>query len=209
MLGYFANKKLMSRYLYFMMVLCLGVIQTNAQDKLKNEKEVVVQTYINSKWIPDSMFNLRIVAGKKIEVISLNSREMDLSTNNYRQALRKTPGIFVSDHDASGLQTSIATRGLSANRSWEFNMRQNGYDIASDPSGYPEAYYSPTLDAVAAIHVYRGSSALQYGSQFGGMINYQLKDQIGDRPISYEGSQTAGSYGLFNSFNAIGGKKGK
>ena len=85
MLGYFANKKLMSRYLYFMMVLCLGVIQTNAQDKLKNEKEVVVQTYINSKWIPDSMFNLRIVAGKKIEVISLNSREMDLSTNNYRQ----------------------------------------------------------------------------------------------------------------------------
>lgn len=192
-----------------MMVFCLGVVQTNAQDKLKNEKEVVVQTYINSKWIPDSMFNLRIVAGKKIEVISLNSREMDLSTNNYRQALRKTPGIFVSDHDASGLQTSIATRGLSANRSWEFNMRQNGYDIASDPSGYPEAYYSPTLDAVAAIHVYRGSSALQYGSQFGGMINYQLKDQIGDRPISYEGSQTAGSFGLFNSFNAIGGKKGK
>ena len=199
----------MPRYLFFMIVFCLGIVQTNAQDKLKIEKEVVVQTYINSKWIPDSMFNLRIVAGKKIEVISLNSREMDLSTNNYRQALRKTPGIFVSDHDASGLQTSIATRGLSANRSWEFNMRQNGYDIASDPSGYPEAYYSPTLDAVAAIHVYRGSSALQYGSQFGGMINYQLKDQIGDRPISYEGSQTAGSFGLFNSFNAIGGKKGK
>lgn len=178
------------------------------QDGQLHPSEVVVKSYQQTKWIPDSIFNLRIVAGKKMEVVSLNSKDADLSTNNYRQALRKTPGIFVSEHDASGLQTSISTRGLSANRSWEFNMRQNGYDIASDPSGYAEAYYTPTLDAVASIHVYRGSSVLQYGSQFGGMINYQLKENIGERPIVYEGSHTAGSFGMFNSFNAIGGKKG-
>ena len=183
-------------------------IHTLSQDDHLQTSEVVVKTYQNSKWIPDSIFNLRIVAGKKIEVVTLNSKEVDLSTNNYRQAFRKTPGLFVSEHDASGLQTSISTRGLSANRSWEFNMRQNGYDISADPSGYAEAYYSPTLDAVANIQVFRGSSALQYGSQFGGMINYQLKENIGERPIVYEGSHTAGSFGMFNSYNAIGGKKG-
>lgn len=181
-----------------------------AQDSLINTitTDVVVRNYPLNKIFPDSIYGMNIVAGKKMEVLFLNVRDMDLSTNNYRQVFRKTPGIFVSDHDASGLQTSISTRGLSANRSWEFNMRQNGYDIAADPSGYPEAYYSPTLDAVASIEVYRGSSALQYGSQFGGMINYQLKDQIGERPLTYEGSHTAGSFGLFNSFNAIGGKQG-
>ena len=165
-----------------------------AQDSLINTitTDVIVRNYPLIKIFPDSIYGMNIVAGKKMEVLFLNVRDMDLSTNNYRQVFRKTPGIFVSDHDASGLQTSISTRGLSANRSWEFNMRQNGYDIAADPSGYPEAYYSPTLDAVANIEVYRGSSALQYGSQFGGMINYQLKDQIGERPLTYEGSHTAG-----------------
>lgn len=180
-----------------------------SQDKNKITSDVVVRTYPSTKIIPDSLYNYKLVAGKKVEVLILNTREMDLSTNNYRQVFRKTPGIFVSEHDASGLQTSISTRGLSANRSWEFNMRQNGYDISADPSGYPEAYFSPTLDAVSSVEVYRGSSALQYGSQFGGMINYQLKDQLGDRTLSYEGSHTAGSFGMFNSYNAIGGKSGK
>lgn len=178
------------------------------QDKSQISAEIIVRTYVNTKSLPDSIFNMKITTGKKVEFITLNTRELDLSTNNYRQAFRKTPGIFVSDHDASGLQTSISTRGLSANRSWEFNMRQNGYDISADPSGYPESYYSPTLDAVSNIQIYRGSSALQYGSQFGGMINYQLKDQLGDKPFNYEGSHTAGSFGLYNSFNAISGKQG-
>jgi Fe(3+) dicitrate transport protein len=152
---------------------------------------------------------MNILSGKKMEVVLLSQRNVDASSNAYRQAFRKSPGIFVSEHDPSGLQTSISTRGLSANRSWEFNMRQNGYDIAADPSGYPEAYFSPTLDAVSSIEVYRGSSALQYGTQFGGLINYQLKDNTGEKPFSYEGSHYSGSFGLVNSFNAIGGKQGK
>lgn len=199
----------MRHSIFISLLILFSQVYTYSQDKTRMTSDVVVRTYPATKLTPDSIYNLRIVAGKKVEVLLLNTRDMDLSTNNYRQVFRKTPGIFVSEHDASGLQTSISTRGLSANRSWEFNMRQNGYDIAADPSGYPEAYFSPTLDAVSSVEVYRGSSALQYGSQFGGMINYQLKDQLGDRTLSYEGSHTAGSFGMFNSYNAIGGKSGK
>jgi Fe(3+) dicitrate transport protein len=173
--------------------------------KISTQSDVLVRTYQMMKQLPDSTYNMKIVSGKKMEVISLNAFQLDLSTNNYRQLFKRTPGIYVSEHDASGLQTSISTRGLSANRSWEFNMRQNGYDIAADPSGYPESYYTPTLDAVSKVEVHRGSSALQYGTQFGGMINYQFKDKLTDQPFSLENSQTIGSFGLFNSFTAIGG----
>ena len=144
--------------------------------KISTQSDVLVRTYQIMKQLPDSIYQMKIVSGKKMEIISLNAQQLDLSTNNYRQLFKRTPGIYVSEHDASGLQASISTRGLSANRSWEFNMRQNGYDIAADPSGYPETYYTPTLDAVAKVDVYRGSSALQYGTQFGGMINYQFKE---------------------------------
>ncbi|MFM1915560.1 MAG: hypothetical protein RLZZ531_1229 [Bacteroidota bacterium] len=173
--------------------------------KISTQSDILVRTYQIMKQLPDSTYNMKIVSGKKMEIISLNALQLDLSTNNYRQLFKRTPGIYVSEHDASGLQTSISTRGLSANRSWEFNMRQNGYDIAADPSGYPESYYTPTLDAVSKVEVHRGSSALQYGTQFGGMINYQFKDKLTDQPFSLENSQTIGSFGLFNSFTAIGG----
>jgi Fe(3+) dicitrate transport protein len=127
-----------------------------------------------------------------------------------RQVLAKVPGIHIWESDPSGIQIGIAARGLSPNRSWEFNVRQNGYDIAADPFGYPEAYYNPQLQAVQRIEIVRGQGALQYGPQFGGMVNYILKNgsEI-NKPVEFESQQTIGSNGLLNSFNAIGGKKGK
>ena len=127
-----------------------------------------------------------------------------------RQVLAKVPGIHIWESDPSGIQIGIAARGLSPNRSWEFNIRQNGYDIAADPFGYPEAYYNPQLQAVQRIEIVRGQGALQYGPQFGGMVNYILKNgsEI-NKPVEFETQQTIGSNGLLNSFNAIGGKKGK
>ena len=77
--------------------------------------------------------------------------------------------------DPRGIQIGIAASGLSPNISWEFNVRQNGYDIAADPFGYPEAYYNPQMQAIQRIEIIRGQGALQYGPQFGGMVNYILK----------------------------------
>lgn len=197
----------MMRYPFLFVLVCLSsrLFSQDSLLKISTQSDVLVRTYQIMKQLPDSIYQMKIVSGKKMEIISLNAQQLDLSTNNYRQLFKRTPGIYVSEHDASGLQASISTRGLSANRSWEFNMRQNGYDIAADPSGYPESYYTPTLDAVSKVEVHRGSSALQYGTQFGGMINYQFKDKLNDQPFSLENSHTIGSFGLFNSFTALGG----
>ncbi len=151
-----------------------------------------------------------IYAGKKNALIVLDNVKGNVVTNTMRQVLAKVPGIHVWESDPSGIQIGIAARGLSPNRSWEFNIRQNGYDIAADPFGYPEAYYNPQLQAVQRIEVVRGQGSLQYGPQFGGLVNYILRNGSDiDKPFQFETQQTIGSNALLNSYNAIGGKAGK
>ncbi len=151
-----------------------------------------------------------IYAGKKNALIMLDNVQGNIVSNTMRQVLAKVPGIHIWESDPSGIQIGIAARGLSPNRSWEFNVRQNGYDIAADPFGYPEAYYNPQLQAVQRLEIVRGQGSLQYGPQFGGLVNYILRNgsEI-KKPLEFETQQTIGSNGLFNSYNAIGGKKGK
>ena len=151
-----------------------------------------------------------IYAGKKNALIVLDNVKGNVVTNTMRQVLAKVPGIHIWESDPSGTQIGIAARGLSPNRSWEFNVRQNGYDIAADPFGYPEAYYNPQLQAVQRIEVVRGQGSLQYGPQFGGLVNYILRNgsEI-NKPFQFETQQTIGSNGLLNSYNAIGGNTEK
>jgi len=152
---------------------------------------------------------VRIYGGKKSAYISPEKLNIDLSSNNSRQLFGRVPGIMVWESDGSGIQTGIATRGLSPNRSWEFNMRQNGYDISSDVFGYPEAYYTPPADAVAKIEILRGASSLQYGPQFGGMINYVFDSAPSKNGSTTKIRQSFGSYGLFNNFISTGIRKDK
>lgn len=151
-----------------------------------------------------------IYAGKKNALIVLDNVQGNIVNNTMRQVLAKVPGIHIWESDPSGIQIGIAARGLSPNRSWEFNIRQNGYDIAADPFGYPEAYYNPQLQAVQRIEIVRGAGSLQYGPQFGGMVNYILRNgsEI-KKPFEFETQQTVGSNNLINSYNAIGGKTDK
>jgi len=151
-----------------------------------------------------------IYAGKKNALIVLDNVQGNVVNNTMRQVLAKVPGIHIWESDPSGIQIGIAARGLSPNRSWEFNVRQNGYDIAADPYGYPEAYYNPQLQAVQRIEIVRGAGSLQYGPQFGGLVNYILRNgsEI-NKKFEFETQQTIGSNALFNSYNAIGGKTDK
>lgn len=150
-----------------------------------------------------------IYSGKKNEVLLLDSMNADLAQNKARDVFARVPGITSWELDGSGTQTSIGARGLSPHRSWEFNVNQNGYNVNNDLYGYPEAMYNPPLEAVQEIQIIRGSAALQYGPQFGGMLNYVIKKPLTLKAVAFETQQTYGSFNTFNSFNAISGKKGK
>lgn len=150
-----------------------------------------------------------INATKKNEVIKLDNLNANLAMNNSRQIFSRTPGISVWENDGSGIQLGVASRGLSPNRSWEFNVRMNGYDITPDPMGYPEAYYTPPMEVVDKIEIVRGTSSLQYGPQFGGLMNFVLRKPDISTRITVESQNTTGSNGLFSTFNYIGGTEGR
>ncbi|HXC06982.1 MAG TPA: carboxypeptidase-like regulatory domain-containing protein, partial [Bacteroidia bacterium] len=147
-----------------------------------------------------------IYSGKKTEVLLLDSMDANTAQNNPRQVLGRIPGANFSETEGSGFPSNgIGFRGLNPAQSVELDTRQNGYNIAGDIYGYPESYYLPPLEAIERIEVIRGASSLQYGPQFGGVINYIVKDPPLNKPFVYTTEQTVGSYGLFNSFNGFGG----
>ncbi len=150
-----------------------------------------------------------IYEAKKSEVIVLSDVTANLATNNSRQIYSKVPGLNIWESDGAGLQLGIGGRGLSPNRTSNFNTRQNGYDISADALGYPESYYTPPAEAVEKIQIVRGAASLQYGTQFGGMINFVMKKGPANTPLELTSRQTIGSFGLFNSFNSLGGTTGK
>jgi len=152
--------------------------------------------------------NSGIFAGKKTEVVIMESVTGNLATNNPRQVFSKITGINIWESDAVGLQLGIGGRGLNPSRVSNFNTRQNGYDMSADALGYPESYYTPPTESLEKIEVVRGAASLQYGTQFGGFINFQIKEGNSDKLYDISTRQTVGSYGLFNTFNSIGGKIG-
>lgn len=216
----------MSRLLtIFILILWIGRTYAQSTNNVQNLKSNDT-TFFHTKYLSDitlvgrntradihflpEIVGTTINAGKKNSLIVMDNVQGNVVTNTMRQVMAKVPGIQIWESDPSGIQIGIAARGLSPNRSWEFNVRQNGYDISSDPFGYPEAYYTPQLNSVQRIQVVRGAASLQYGPQFGGLVNFVMKDgsEI-KKPFQYESQQTAGSFGLFNSYNAIGGQTDK
>jgi Fe(3+) dicitrate transport protein len=177
---------------------------TEKKDSIQKLMPVIITTKIQSpERLPEIKENI-LFSGKKNEVIKLANINGNFTTNNAREIFSRIPGVTIWENEGSGIQINVGVRGLSPNRSWELNTRQNGYDISSDVFGYPEAYYNPPIEAVETIELVRGGAALQFGPQFGGMLNYVLKREK-KKTFSFETQNTVGSYGLMSSYNAIGG----
>ncbi len=150
-----------------------------------------------------------IFAGKKSEVVILDMVKANLAINRGRQIYAQVAGLNIYEGSDGGLQLNLGGRGLDPNRTSNFNTRQNGYDISADVLGYPENYYTPPSEAISEVRIVRGASSLQYGTQFGGLIDFRLRKIPSYKPLQVISTQTVGSFGLFNSFNSVGFTKGK
>ncbi len=147
-----------------------------------------------------------IYSGKKTEVLMLDSMDGNTAQNNPRELLGRVPGANYSETEGGGFPSNgIALRGLRPTQSIEMQTRQNGYNIAADLYGYPETYYMPPLEALDRIEVIRGESSLQWGPQFGGVINFIIKDPPVNKPFEFTASVTGGLYGFFDAYISVGG----
>ena len=151
----------------------------------------------------------RIYAGKKNEVILIDVSMANLASNNARQIYNQIPGLNIYQNDDAGLQLNIGGRGLNPNRTANFNTRQNNYDISADALGYPESYYTPPPEGLEEIQILRGAASLQYGTQFGGLINFKIKKPKPEERFELITRNTAGSNNLFTNFTSISSSKEK
>ena len=183
------------------------VITPNA----KNIEEVEVMRerlhYFDIGYLPP-IRGVQIATGTNT-ILEIERQGGAKSTGNPRELFAKVPGLNIWESDGAGIQMGVGGRGLSPNRSANFNTRQNGYDISADALGYPESYYTPPVEALHSIEIIRGSASLQYGTQFGGLMNFVLRDPPLNTALEITTRQTVGNYGYFGSFNRIAGTKGR
>lgn len=150
-----------------------------------------------------------ISQGKKNEVIEVEETGGNKAVNQGRQIYAQIPGLNIWESDGAGIQLGIGGRGLSPSRTANYNTRQNGYDISADALGYPETYYTPPTEAIKKIQLIRGAAALQFGTQFGGLLNFVLKTGSEEKKIEATLRQTNGSFGLSNTFLELSGSTKK
>lgn len=196
------------RFCLLLILVYLGPLQ--AQDSTAHQKmldSITINAVLNQQLIKPlpPVSGMFIFSGKKTEVIDLSQTPADVTSKIARQVFAKIPGVFVYDMDGAGNQINIASRGLDPHRGWEFNIRKDGILTNSDMYGYPASHYSMPLESISRVELVRGTGSLQYGAQFGGMLNYVSKQADSTRPVSFESISTAGSYNLLSTYNAIGG----
>ncbi len=201
--------KIVFTFLLFVSAIGLSVAQVDSI-KTKQLKEVVIneRRLLDVDYLPASQ-GTYLLGGKKNEVINVQSMNVNIAEKTPRQIFSKVPGVFVYDMDGSGNQTNISTRGLDPHRGWEFNIRKNGIITNSDMYGYPASHYSMPMEAVERIELVRGTGSLQFGAQFGGMLNYVSKSPDTLRAITFESVNSIGSFNMLSTYNAISGTIGK
>lgn len=185
--------------------------QSITLEKITNLSEVVIKRERDKLFSINKLQDIEetaIYAGKKTEVILIEKLTVNKAVNNARQVFGQIVGLTINESSDGGLQLSIGGRGLDPNRTSNFNTRQNDYDISADVLGYPESYYATPTEALDEIQIVRGAASLQYGTQFGGLINFKIK-KPSTKPFEIVVRNTTGSYNLFTNFNSISGTKGK
>lgn len=209
------NNQEMKQLLFTFLIVSLfanGHLYAQTQeDSVKLLDSVTITSFLRQglqESLPDEQGSY-IFGGKKSETVRFRDIPADLTNKIGRQLFAKIPGIFVYDMDGAGNQVNIAARGLDPHRGWEFNLRRDGIITASDMYGYPASHFSMPMESIERVELVRGTGSLQYGAQFGGMLNYVTKRGDSSRPFSVESINSAGSYKLLSSYNAIGGSIGK
>ena len=176
----------------------IDTLELQQIDVIDNKKNIFDFTFLKD------VVNFQIYSGKKNELIIVDDN-LSPVFNNTRQIYNQVVSLNIYYTDAAGLQLNIGGRGLDPRRTSNFNIRQNYYDISADPLGYPESYYTPPYESLNSIELIRGAASLQYGTQFGGFINFQMKKPVKSKKIQILSKNTIASNNMYSHFTSLSG----
>lgn len=130
---------------------------------------------------------------------TINEKKMDLyQFTDIHRALKQVSGVYVREEDGLGLRPNIGLRGTNPDRSKKIVLLEDDVLIGPAPYSAPAAYYTPNMNHVDRIDIYKGFSASHIGpNSVGGAINYFTSN------ISETKKQNTAqiSYGSFNTIN--------
>ena len=185
------------------------IIEIIFTPKIENLSEVILNANrikaFQLKRLDDSQ-GTSIYAGKKNEVVLVAQTMANLAVNSSRQIYSQVAGLNIYENDDAGIQLHIGGRGLDPNRTSNFNTRQNNYDISADVLGYPESYYTPPAESLSEIQIIRGAASLQYGTQFGGLVNFIILSPNTKKSLEITSRNTFGSNNLYTNYTSFSGK---
>ncbi len=156
------------------------------------------------QFLPD-IEGAKVYVGKKTSVVNFDAMPA-IVNSNYRQVFEKTSGLLLSEESTP--LVSLGYRGLNPDRAQYMQVMKDGIPIVADLVGYPEAYYTPPSQVVDHIDFVRGGSALMYGPQPGGALNFVTKDPYPDAPFYFESENSVGSHDFFSDYTSISGTQG-
>ena len=184
------------------------IIEIIFSPKIENLSEVILKANrikaFQLKRLEDSK-GTSIYAGKKNEVVLVTQTMANLAVNSSRQIYSQVAGLNIYENDDAGIQLHIGGRGLDPNRTSNFNTRQNNYDISADVLGYPESYYTPPAESLSEIQIVRGAASLQYGTQFGGLVNFVILPPNINKSLEITSRNTLGSNNLYTNYTSFSG----
>ncbi len=115
------------------------------------------------------------------------------------RALKQTPGVFIREEEGMGLRPNIGLRGTNPDRSKKVTLLEDGVLIGPSPYSAPAAYFTPNMNRVESLNVFRGFTATGIGpNSVGGAIDYRTHTIPSSLLTGLESN-----FGSFNTFNNV------
>lgn len=119
------------------------------------------------------------------------------------RALKQVAGVYVREEEGQGFRPNIGLRGTNPDRSKKVVILEDGVLIGPAPYSAPAAYYTPNMNHVETLEVYKGFTAIPFGpNSIGGAVNY-LSPSVPSRPTANVSAQS-GAFGARNLKFAAG-----
>jgi len=123
------------------------------------------------------------------------------------EVLSLIPGLHAVEEEGAGLRANIGIRGLDPDKSRNVLMLEDGIPVALGPYGEPEMYFTPAIERMSGVEVFKGNGQVLFGPQtIGGVINYITADPPAESTGYFSVKGGKGGYfnGLFNYGNTFG-----
>lgn len=183
---------------FFLWAALAASVGANAQEMIPAER--------SSNLGPIEVFGTGVEAlSRPLEPVKVDRKKVETyQYTDVNRALKNTSGVYVREEDGQGLRPNIGLRGTSPDRSKKVVMLQDGVLIGPAPYSAPAAYYTPTMNHVESLEVFKGFAGVPYGpNSVGGAVNF-ITPTV---PFEWRNELNA-AYGSFNTLNLKGSTGG-